>query len=621
MTNAEFDRPVPQALDNDALEIALAEAKQSSDGLLAAMVLLEQQDQLRRADEEALEAWRTAKQQANQTGSETAESSQTAHETHDQTPGEADPFVETASNSEEFDSSGDEFPYEPISASEVTVTTALNQIVADVNEAFSPLAAAEDVTALEEQEQTEPSESSQEDVVDSVSALPEQSVSKSAKVSMPFDWKSLALPLLVGGTFAGYGASFTSVGLGLAVGAAFSWLFTLIGIKSEQRSGNSHQVMSRATFGVWGAALPTAGQLAVRILLLCGIVAWAVMQQMSSVGITDAVFNGPLTVNLASAAAAVITVALAALGLLKRTSRITQAVFSSTALALSLLAGVLNFSALQAVTPDFATTATITITYLVFDALILGPSRRTDMGSPFRAMVQASGLRQLLPSLAASIAIATVLGMAAQGQNGSTGGVGNAIYAFIVDLGFLPLLLASLSIGLELIHRIADDMASLRVSKIWASVFVLVIASVGVLLFSSQIPQVIAGFTVLLAAMSVGANVPYLTEALMRRGSFHDVSLQRGYAFYKRAGIASLFGYVLISALGFLLTPYGWLGSGAAGYTVTPLFGAATGVVYLLAISAIWTLATSWVRIRYQQSEVLGLERRRNEIAGFDVFE
>ncbi len=63
MNNAEFERPTPKALDDAALELALAEAKESPDGLLAAMILLEQQEQLRRADELALTAWLESRSQ------------------------------------------------------------------------------------------------------------------------------------------------------------------------------------------------------------------------------------------------------------------------------------------------------------------------------------------------------------------------------------------------------------------------------------------------------------------------------------------------------------------------------------------------------------------------------
>ena len=49
MDNAEFEAPKPQAMSDAELEVALEQAKSSSDGLLAAMILLEQQEQLRRA--------------------------------------------------------------------------------------------------------------------------------------------------------------------------------------------------------------------------------------------------------------------------------------------------------------------------------------------------------------------------------------------------------------------------------------------------------------------------------------------------------------------------------------------------------------------------------------------
>ncbi|NDH65173.1 MAG: hypothetical protein EBY26_02105 [Microbacteriaceae bacterium] len=586
MNNAEFGRPIPKALDDAALELALAEAKLSPDGLVAAMMLLEQQEQLRRTDDEALAAW----QSAQAAGSE--------HNKDD-----------------EPDGPSDDFPFEPISASEVTVTTTLNQIVADVNEAFIPIAAAEEVTALEEQEQSVEPKSPADELVAMPASDAGQALFMGTKSSMHFDWKSLSLPVLVGGTFAGSGSGFATIAIGLAGGALMSWLFTLSSLMSERRSSSSHQIMSRATFGVWGAVLPGAVHLGVRIVVLLAVVAWASSNQLRSFGAADAALGNGVTISTVIAAAGIAI--LCVLGIFKRVSRIAQAVFSSLALTLVVATGALNFAGFNEASPDLTAAATIAAAYLVIDALILGPARRTTNPSSFSNTVRSSAVRQLLPALVASLALGTLFSIVSRAPSSS----GDVVYQFLVDMGFLPILLAVVAIAVELLRRLGEDFAALRFTKLWSTAITAAIG-VGVLLFfGAQLPQLLAEFNLVVAAFSIAATVPYLTETLMRSGNFHEVSLQRGYAFYRRFGLAAVLGYIVVGVFGFLASPYGAIGDGSLGFVLTPILGPATPVVYMLVFSASWTLATSWVRIRHQQNEVMALERRRNEIAGFDVFE
>jgi hypothetical protein len=196
----------------------------------------------------------------------------------------------------------------------------------------------------------------------------------------------------------------------------------------------------------------------------------------------------------------------------------------------------------------------------------------------------------------------------------------SALYTFVHDLGFLPLLVATLAVVIELALRIRDDLAALRFSKGW-SLTVSALLAAATLFIEQPIKDFAFASLNLIAAISVGAIVPYLTEILMRTGNFHEVSLQRGYAFYRRFGVASLVGFASIVIFGYATSAYGPIGSGSIGIILDPIFGDATAVIYMIVFAIVWTLATSWVRIRHQQDEVSALERRRNEIAGFDVFD
>jgi hypothetical protein len=636
MNSAEFDRPIPQALDDDALEAALAEAKQSPDGLLAAMILLEQQEQLRVADQEALEAWIQSQPAPPESDTESFGAHSNEHtEPEEENPLETAPQLgdESLANDallpdvdavvDEYDLQGGQGYYEPILASEVTVTTTLNQIVSDVNEAFSPMAASEEVTVLEEAELASTPDPLLADASPAPAArnLLGKPSRISVKGSLPFDWKSISLPVLVGATFASSGASFATVAAGLVLGALVSWLIGLVALVSEQRSVSSHQVMSRATFGVWGAALPVTGHLALRLLLLAGLLCWAVQNQMITMGASDAKLDFPVNLSASGLYAVAVLLALVVFVLFIRVSRVLQGILASTSLALTVLVGVLNFGSMPVAIPDFFSTVTIAVTFFIFDALILGPSRRSRSAANLAVLVRSSLARQLLPAILSSIAVCIVLGMAADQAPGAIDVASNSIYSFIVDLGFLPILFAVCSVGLDLVHRVLEDFASLRASRIWAGVSTVLVSGAGALFLSEHLVRIIGDFAPSLAALSIGATVPYLTEVLMRRGNFHEVSLQRGYAFYRRFGIAALIGYVAVVALGFLVSPAGLLGSGTLGYYLTPLVGPATTDCYLLLLCVIWTAVTSSIFIKHQQEEVSALERRRSEIAGFDVFD
>jgi len=619
MNNAEFDRPIPQALDDAALELALAEAKQSPDGLLAAMILLEQQEQLRRADEQALAVWLESR---SQNVEPVPEEPITEDAPADSSFDEVLTSQEAAADDETDFDLDEDFPYEPISASEVTVTTTLNQIVADVNEAFSPIAAAEEATALEEAEQLAIHAA---DVgappVQSAAALShEPSGRKKERSKLLIDWKSFALPVLTGSFFAASGFGFASVALGLVLGAVVSWSLALIAAKAERRSSTTHQIMARATFGVWGASLPTMNQFLARLLLLASLVIWAVENQLASrfVDYSQSVASAPLGSEAIAVAALVLLVLV--LALFVRTSRIVTAVLASASLLLATLVGLLNLGTLQPSSPDLVGTITIAVAYFVFDALVLGPSLRFNREKHATNAVTKLAVGQLLPAVVSSLAIASVLSMASD-QPLSTNLAQNALHTFVVDFGFVPLLAATFAVVIELTRRIIDDLAALRFTKALGIIIAAAISVSATLFIEQPLKDFAVASVNLLAAICVGASVPYLTETLMRSGNFHEVSLQRGYAFYRRFGVASLIGFIALVIFGYATSAYGPIGSGSIGFKLDPVFGDATAVIYMIGFAAMWTIATSWIRIRHQQNEVSALERRRNEIAGFDVFD
>lgn len=112
----------------------------------------------------------------------------------------------------------------------------------------------------------------------------------------------------------------------------------------------------------------------------------------------------------------------------------------------------------------------------------------------------------------------------------------------------------------------------------------------------------------------------FASDSLMRRIAYHEISLTRSYGFYGNFNFANLFGWVLASAagLGMLaskLPEFEWVGF-LARYSVNPAFWAESnlGIAAAFAIGALFPLCFGVPRIKRQEAEVLAIESRRYEL-------
>jgi len=123
----------------------------------------------------------------------------------------------------------------------------------------------------------------------------------------------------------------------------------------------------------------------------------------------------------------------------------------------------------------------------------------------------------------------------------------------------------------------------------------------------------LAAMLVIPAASWTGAVV---TEALMRRGSYHDASLTRGYGFYGSFNWIAVMIFVSTTVFGYSISePFGlasWFGflSGGLGLSVSVVYGA----LIAMGIAACLTLATSFPKIARQQRETKAVEERKFDL-------
>jgi hypothetical protein len=114
----------------------------------------------------------------------------------------------------------------------------------------------------------------------------------------------------------------------------------------------------------------------------------------------------------------------------------------------------------------------------------------------------------------------------------------------------------------------------------------------------------------------------FLSEGLLRRLNFHDVSLQRGYAFYKRISIVALVGFSGSVALGLGLSSVdsiAWVGYLTKWFDGFLFFGNLSGAFWAFVAACVWSLVTSIPKIHKQESEIAAIDERRSEIAGVEL--
>ena len=113
----------------------------------------------------------------------------------------------------------------------------------------------------------------------------------------------------------------------------------------------------------------------------------------------------------------------------------------------------------------------------------------------------------------------------------------------------------------------------------------------------------------------------FSADSLMRRIAYHDISLTRSYGFYGNYNWINLFGWILASALGLgmlssNLQEFGWVGF-LARHSVSPAFWAQSnlGVALAFAVGVLVVLCLGVPRIKRQEAEVLSIEARRYELS------
>jgi hypothetical protein len=116
----------------------------------------------------------------------------------------------------------------------------------------------------------------------------------------------------------------------------------------------------------------------------------------------------------------------------------------------------------------------------------------------------------------------------------------------------------------------------------------------------------------------------FISDILIRRIAYHEISLSRGYGFYKSVNYVNLIGWLLATTVGFGFTYINQLGFGWTGFIADQLvnqeFWSTTsfGIVIAFAFASLLPVVFGIPRIKRQESEVLAIESRRDDLK--DIF-
>ncbi len=674
MDNSDLTPPKTLSLSDEQLELALEEAKNQGDGMIAAMVLLEQEAQLREEDERAYAAWverltndpRPEAKAALALASGTQEPVQSlevepveptsldAPTTEVVAPvaepelilvpipepepiAEPEPIPAPVSQEAAFDellALGSDAATDSIAtlSDDFSVTGVVDQIVEKVETDFSA-SADEDATALEESSHT-PVAAFEPEI-----AKPDKLAGRH-KAAFAVFWNhlglhSVAIPLVITAWAASSGASLATILVGSFSGLLIGFGLNLIALRAASRSTKTHSLTSRSTFGVFGNILPTLFNSGSRFLLLAFLLT-------VGVGIFDGTLSGAAPFEssvipgfsleaLIAISAVLIALLVVSVGWLRK--YLARVSLSATLIWIAVAAASAGFAPIEMGSIDLGGVLLISLVVVAFCISTVGlASADLELtGSDLnRVGVRVASLLAYVavPSIVIFLLSTSVLNLIEGRINFDSTALAGYISVTPTWLATSAIwvLVASLLVLLsQVFDFVAESLQGFFVSRAWIRNAIVAAVAAAMLVCG----QLVSGFSdALSSSLILGLLGPaiwagaYLTQSLMRHGDFHEVSLMRSYAFYKPVSVFALLGYVAILGFSVGITDVpgmAWTGFLSRYLDTIVIFGNFSGIVLGFFAAAAWTLLTSLPRVRNQEREVAAVDERRSEIAGVEL--
>ena len=653
MDDSELVPPSRLSMTDEELEAAVELAKAGPDGLIAAIVLLEQQTQLRAQDDANFAAFAAKNQPQEQADAALQPAAvelvaelvvepsyeesvvepvvEPAYEEPVVAPAGspvAAPFEPTAASqpASEFDAilgsaiedAGDEL----FSDTDFSVTGTLQQIVERVNDDFAQpqeelapepddqeganLSAASPapIAAFAAVSQDQPGRASEAGKDESLSAST-QRAKNPLRLGSFFDSMlpsaAAATIAIVVTMLARTESPVTSSHFyGLLLGMLFATTFGLLVSKAKRLAGEHLNLVSRSTFGVWGAALPALGVLIFKLVAIAALVLALASPAWRAYNLYAPQVPGALRPAFWPELA-VVGLALVILLVLARFKWISRSIFAAVTLGL-LVVTIANFNPTAFTVTfyvfDFLTTAIQTsLTYLLVQ-LAFGFVRPLKAPGASLRTGDYVAANLLFPSFVAAVFFSSI---SVSQQWWAT----SDLIALVASVATLALMLRSAAESIEL----------LLIKPFWARLVFSVALAVAATYLVGQYLVSIPTLLIMVAIPAAAAVFATLADQVARRAKVHEVSLVRGYGFYGRVSAINIVGFVLSTLVGLALCPgFTW----SAQTEAFAFMGAFTAPVAAGLVAFLYTVTISRIRVERQESEVMKVERRKNELAGID---
>ena len=512
----------------------------------------------------------------------------------------------------------------------------------------APVAALDSVTVIE----SDPGvDFVQESAIEEIKLESTPKLSRRSRASSQFwAWLGLSgsvLPLGLAWFVSKTGIAYSQAVLAIFLGVLASGLVIAVGALAGKRSGLPTLLLSRAPFGVYGNAAPAAVLTVVRFFWSAAILVALLtlgknILQVDTLTAVSNINNIYLYVAAFVLIAGAITLSIFGGKVLFRAQQAAGLV--GVAVAIALIAVTANTFSLQDLLAQPTSNWNNAFGVAVLTFCVYGLAW-TSAGADFARKLATSargaavvGWGTLALVVVPTVVAAYGLALIATAQaNSSLKAVGDfALGTLIGDIAAIVapwlgyLLLGSASVSGIVILAMSLYSSNLSLHSIGAKLqpalaqpllgLVAVAAAFVGSWYLSDIWSLLHGY-VLIAAVPVAAwSGIFVTDVLIRRIAYHEISLSRGYGFYKSVNWVNLSGWVIATALGFGLiysdqSGFGWTGY-VADATVNQEFWSTTnfGIIIAFAFGSLLPVVLGIPRIKRQESEVLAIESRRDDL-------
>ena len=480
---------------------------------------------------------------------------------------------------------------------------------------------------------------------------------RSRSSSQFWSWLGLSgsvLPLGLAWYVSKTGVPFSQAVVAVFLGLLASALVISVGALAGKRSGLPTLMLSRAPFGVYANAAPASILTVVRIFWsgVIGVAAIILAMQLLSIeSISDFtkaestnqfIWLGAFLVLLIGGG---ITLAIFGGRVLFRAQQIVGIL--GTVAALLLIGFTANDFGIQSLlsqpTGDWDKAFGISVlTFSIFGlawtssgadfARKLSTTARgaAVVGWGFLALV-------IVPTIVAAYGIALISSIAplsAEANQGFLPGTLFGDFVTVVDPWLGYVLIASGALSAIVILAMSMYSSNLGLHSIGAKLkpwlaqpilgaIVLALGVAGVYYLTD--PWVIIADYARLIAIPVAAWAGiFISDVLIRRIAYHEISLSRGYGFYKSVNVVNIIAWAVATAVGLGFTYIEQVGLTWTGYIADQLvnqeFWAATsfGIIITFAFASLVPVLFGIPRIKKQEQEVLLIESRRDDLK--DIF-